>query len=224
MPNRRNPRLEKVITPILFVLARVGFVGFYYPDAMIGKFVVRSRQIELRHMAGHAVGFGHWASLRARFWMSRFSRNRLSAGVAGQTFGVKIHWMRAEVVVWVVARQAADTCVVGVVAFAACQAIRLEADVGNTRVSLKSDFRPGAMTLTAEIRRLVRGEADQLVQVGRRRSVVITGHHRRQVRIDGLMAVPALNSRNQFVQGQLLSLNRISRVASKTTPFVIAAH
>src|ERR1700761_2328951 len=63
MPHRRNPRLEKVITPILFVLARVGFVRLYYPDAMIGEFEVRSRQVKLRHMAGHAVAFGYWASL-----------------------------------------------------------------------------------------------------------------------------------------------------------------
>ena len=151
MPNRRNPRLEKVITPILFVLARVGFVRFYYPDAMIGKFVVRSRQVELRHVAGHTIRFGDRTSLRARFWRCRFSRGRLCAAVAGQALGVEIHRRGSEVVVRIVARQAADARIVWVVAFAARQAIRLKADVGNARVSLHGYFRPGAVTLAAKL-------------------------------------------------------------------------
>ena len=86
---------------------------------------------------------------------------------------------------------------------------------------LEGYFRPGAVTLAAEVGSLFRGETDQLVQVFWRRRVVIAGQHRCQVRVDCLMTVPALHPWSQFVQGELLSLHGIRSVASKAVPLVI---
>ena len=58
----------------------------------------------------------------------------------------------------IVARQAADSRIIHVVTFAAGQAVRLEADVGDARVPLHSNFRPSAMALTTEVRYLLGGE------------------------------------------------------------------
>jgi hypothetical protein len=86
---------------------------------MIRKFKVRSGQIKLRHVAGHTIAFGYRTSLRARFWSDRFSRARFRACMAGQALGIEIHRLRSEVVVRIVARQAADARIVRVIAFAA---------------------------------------------------------------------------------------------------------
>ena len=145
--------------------------------------------------------------------------------MTGQAFGVEIYFLRVvEVVVRVVAGQATDARVVRVIAFASGQPVRLEADISNTEVSLEGDFRPGAVTLAAEVGSLFRGETDQLVQVFWRRRVVIARQHRSQVRVDCLMTVPALHSWSQFIQGELLSLHGIRSVASKAVPLVIIAH
>ena len=78
-------------------------------------------------MAGHALVFGDRTGLGARF----------STRMTGQAFGVEIYFLRViEVVVRVVAGQAADARVVRVIAFAPRQAVGLEADVGNTGVRL----------------------------------------------------------------------------------------
>ena len=51
------------------------------------------------------------------------------------------------------------------------------------------------MALTAEVRGLLGGLRNQLVQIRRRSKVVTTGDGSRQVRIDPLMAVRALHAR-----------------------------
>jgi hypothetical protein len=210
MPNRRSERLEKVIEPIL--IAREGFIGLHNPDAMIGKFVMRPRQVDPGHMAGHAFVFSDRTGLGAGF----------STPVTGQAFGIKIHFLRVvEVVVRVVAGQAADARVVRVIAFAPGQPVGLEADVGNTGVRLRRYLRPRTVTLTAEIGGLFRRETNQLVQVLWWRRVVIAGHYCGQVRVDSLMTVTALHSWTQFVQSELLSLHRISRMAAKAAQLFI---
>ena len=137
--------------------------------------------------------------------------------MTGQTFWVEIHGLRVEVVMRIVAGQAADARVLRVIAFAPREAVGLEADVGNARIRLRRYFRPGAVTLPAEIGSLFCREADELVQVLGRRQVVVAGHHCGQVRVDSLMTVPALDPRSQFIQGELLSLHSMGRMASKAT-------
>ena len=122
---------------------------------------MRARQLDPRHVAGHAFVFGDRAGLGAGFSAGRSCAATFSVAMAGQTFRVEIHGLSVEVVVRVVARQAADPRVVRVIAFAAGQPVGLEADVGDARISLCDDFRPGPVTLTAEIGSLVRGELDQ---------------------------------------------------------------
>ena len=128
---------------------------------MIGKFVMRPRQLDPWHVAGDAIVFGNRAGLRAGFRRHRSYAGNFSVAMAGQTFRVEIHYLRVEVVMRVVAGEAADTRVVRVITLAAGQAVGLKADVGNARISLGDDFRPGPVTLAAEIGSLVRGELDQ---------------------------------------------------------------
>ena len=55
----------------------------------------------------------------------------------------------------IVARKTADSRIIHVVTLAAGQAIGLEADVGDARVWLHSNFRPSAMALSTEVRYLL---------------------------------------------------------------------
>ena len=138
---------------------------------MIRKFVVRAWQLKLRHVAGHTLFFGHRTRFCARLQAGRFRVAGISACVTGEATHARI---------------------VRVVAFATREAIRLKADVGNTRVRLSRYLCPGAMTLAAEIGRLIGGEPDQSGQIFRRRSVMIAELHRGKVSLRRLMTVRAL--------------------------------
>src|ERR1700722_18636892 len=133
---------KKSLTLSYSPLTRVGFIGLYNPDAVIGEFEVRSGQFELRHVAGDTIAFCDGASLRTRFWAGRLSGGRFYCAVASQAFGVEVHWFWTEVVVRVVARQAADARVVRVETLAARDAIRLETNVGDPWMGLDGDLRP----------------------------------------------------------------------------------
>src|ERR1700722_993828 len=152
---------KKSLTLSYSPLARIGFIGLYNPDAVIGEFEVRSGQFELRHVAGDTIAFCDRASLRTRFWAGRFSGGRFCSAVASQALGVEVHRFWTEVVVRVVARQAADARVVRVETLAARDAIRLEANVGDAWARLHGYLRPGTMTLAAKIRGLVSRHPDQ---------------------------------------------------------------
>src|SRR5271157_3702349 len=115
---------------------------------MVGKFVVRPGQLDFWHVAGHAFVLGHLAGLRARF----------PAAVAGQTLWVVIERLAAQFVVRVMAREATDPRVIRVVALAARQPVRLEANVPYPQVTLKHNLFPRAVTLPAEVGDLLRGE------------------------------------------------------------------
>ena len=64
----------------------------------------------------------------------------------------------------VVAGNTADALIVRVVAFAFRQAVGLEANVGNARLSLHRNFLPCAMTLPAEVGHLLGRKS---IQIGR---------------------------------------------------------
>lgn len=102
---------------------------------MIGEFVVSPRQLDPWHVARYAVLFGDRTGFRARLCRDRLSRGILPAAMARQTPSVEIYLLSAEVVVWIVASEAANARIIRVVAFAAREAVRLKADVGNPGVS-----------------------------------------------------------------------------------------
>jgi len=106
-------------------------------------------QLDLRHVAGYAFVFGNRTGLGAGF----------SAGMTTQTSGIEIHGLRFEVVVRIVAGHAADARVLRVIALAAGQPVRLEADIRNTRIGLRGDFRPCAVALPAELGSLLSRKA-----------------------------------------------------------------
>src|ERR1700753_3627375 len=100
-PSCSNPRLGKVIT---FILARVGLVGLHYPDTVIGEFVVGSRQLDSRHVAGGAVLLGTRPSLGSRLGHDAgLARAGIATRMARQAFRVEVHLLGiGEVVVRVV--------------------------------------------------------------------------------------------------------------------------
>ena len=179
---------------------------------MIGELVVCTGQFQLWHVARNTICFGNRACLRARF--------RPTAGVTRQALGIEVHRLWAKVVVRVMARQTADARIVRVVAFAAREPVRLKADVGNTWFGFHSDLRPGAMTLPAEIRSLVRRHCDQPLQFRGYRSVRAR-LHRRQMLGGPLVTVRALYTRNQVFQRELFSLNRTGCVTAKAAQLFV---
>jgi hypothetical protein len=185
---------------------------------MVREFVVSARQLDFRHVARDALVLGNRAGLRA-YLSNRGFRNGsvcgLSAGVTGQAFAIEVYGFWIEVMVRVVAGEAADARIVRIVTLAARQTVRLKADVKDTRVPLLHDLCPGAVTLTTEIGSLFRGLPDQFMQTRGRRLLMIAGQHSSKMQVDSLVAMGALHSRAQLVEGQLLSLNGIGGVAGK---------
>jgi hypothetical protein len=80
--------------------------------------------------------------------------------MASLTLRVVVYRLAGGLLMWVVARKAANALIVRVVAFAAGQTIRLEANIRDTRLALTSNLFPGAMTLTAKVRGLFGGKPD----------------------------------------------------------------
>src|ERR1035441_10184430 len=91
---------------------------------MIGELVMSAGQFGLGHVARHAVVFRHAAGFGFGFG--------LSAAMAGLALCVIIARLSADFRVWVVAGQATDARVVGVVAQASPKPVRLEANVIDT--------------------------------------------------------------------------------------------
>ena len=151
---------------------------------MIGEFVVRPRQLDPWHVARYAVIFGDRTAFRARLCRDRLCRGILPAAMAGQTPCVEVYLLGAEVVVRVVASEAANARIIRVVAFAAGQAVRLKADIGDPGVSQRNHFRPGSVTLAAKVGCLVRGEPNQPMQVFWHSRLGFAGLHRGEMRLD----------------------------------------
>jgi len=114
---------------------------------MIRKLVVRAGQLEFWHMASHAFFCGHLASPRAWF----------PAAMTGLAFRVVIGWFAAHFVVRIMAGEAANSRIIGVVAPAPSQPVRLEANVRNAQVTLQRNFFPRPVALSAEVRHLFCG-------------------------------------------------------------------
>ena len=132
---------------VITALTRILFIWLHDSNSMIGKLVVRPGQLEFWHVAGHTFFCGH----RTRF------RTQFTAAMTGLAFRVVIDEFAAHFVVRVMAREAANSRVVRVVAPATRQAVRLEANVCNAQVTLQGNFFPRPVTLSAEVRHLLRG-------------------------------------------------------------------
>ena len=120
---------------------------------MIGELMVRSGQLDFRHVAGAAPVRGHLASLSAR----------LTASVTGLALGVVIGRIAVHLAVWIVAGDTANTRIIGIVTLATGQPIRLEPDVGNVELASRRDVLPRAVTLPAKSGHFFRGEFGQVL-------------------------------------------------------------
>ena len=116
---------------------------------MIRKLVVCTGQLEFWHVAGYTFVSGDRAGLRASF----------PASVTRLAFCVVVDRFVAHLVMRVMAREAADSCVIRIVAFTARQPVRLEANVSNAQVTLQGNFFPRPVTLSAEVRHLFGGQS-----------------------------------------------------------------
>src|SRR5204863_7358806 len=83
-------------------LIRLRFIWLHDSNSMIRKPVVCTGQLEFWHMAGHTLVFGDRAGLRARF----------PAAMTGRALRVVVDRFVAHLVVRVVAREAAKSCVI----------------------------------------------------------------------------------------------------------------
>jgi|SRR5208283_5750045 len=130
-------------------LTRVGFIWLHDSNSMVRKLEMRSRQLELWHVAGHAL------VLRCRTGF----RPGFSPCVAGQAFRVVFDGFSLHLVMRIVACQAANPLVVHIVALAASQAVWLETNVRYARVRLHNNFCPRPVALSTKIRNLLGGES-----------------------------------------------------------------
>ena len=112
-----------------------------------------SRQFDPRHMAGDAFVFRYRTSLGSG----------LPSAVTRLALRVIVYGLCTGFGVGVMAGQATDSRIVGVVALAAPKPIRLEANVVDTVVFLYRDFCPGAVAAAAEVGCLFSAE---IVQIG----------------------------------------------------------
>ena len=131
----------------------------YDTDLMIGKFHVPSGKRDFRHVATHTIRFRDWTGFCSRgSWRGRSAHGRrLSArAVAGQTFCIVSRIFADNVLMGIVASHATDARVGTVEAFAVRQAVRLKADIDLTVKVTPYDSFPGAMTLTTEVRYILR--------------------------------------------------------------------
>ena len=125
-------------------LARIGLIRLHNADAMIGELKVGARQFDLGHVACDAIVLRHWTGFGVD----------LSAAVAGLALCVIVSRLCAGFSVRVVAGQATDARVVGIVASAAPKPVRLEASVVDAVIFLHHDLDPGAVAAAAEVGRL----------------------------------------------------------------------
>ena len=195
-------------------LAGIGLIRLHNANAMIGELVVGARQFDLGHMARDAVVFRH----RTGFGFD------LPAAMAGLALCVIVSRLYAEFLVRVVAGHATDARVVGIVAFTAPKAVRLEANVVDTAVFLHQDFCPGAVTAAAEVGYVFSSEIAQIAKSGGHRGLAAAPDHGCKMRLSGFVTMTALNSRRHLVQRKLFPGNRIGGVASETAQRLALAH
>ena len=135
-------------------LARIRLVGFHNSDLMIGELVVAARQLDLGHMTGDALPFCNWTDLRSSF----------PGSMACFALRIVIRRTSADLRMRVMTRQAANACIVRVVASASRQAIGLKANIRDTEIPLDRNFCPGPVAPAAEIRRLLCCHVAQTLQ------------------------------------------------------------
>lgn len=127
---------------------------------MIVKAHQAVRQLHLRHMATRAFAARDWASLgiRATDGLSA----RVLRSMTRQTLSIIGSLVRREVLMRVVARNAADSRVGAIETFAARQPIRLKTDIDFAAPVAPDDRFPGAVTLAAKIRYVFGGQFFQI--------------------------------------------------------------
>lgn len=136
-----SPGLPREPEPVPDRLARILFIGPHDANSMVRKLVMRSRQLEFRHVTGDAPATGRGARFRTRF----------AAPVAGLALCVIFGWIGTHFMVRIMASETADARVVSVIALTARQSVWLKADIADVQRALQRDFFPGSVTLSAEI-------------------------------------------------------------------------
>ena len=109
---------------------------------------------------------------------------------------------------------AADTRVIGIVALAVRQTIRLETNIDNAPDSGSSNLVPRAMTLTAEVGHLFARERSEVIHLCK---LGIAASNVLDVVVCRSVATLALHAWRHFVQSQLSRFRCVRSVAAKTS-------
>ena len=96
-------------------------IRFHDSNAMVGELMVGSGKVEFRHVTGSTAVSGNLAG----------SGPGLGAAMAGPALGIVIARMAVHLVVRVMAGQATNARIIGVVAGASHEAIGLETNIRN---------------------------------------------------------------------------------------------
>lgn len=134
--------------------------------------------------------------------------------MTGQAFRVVVAEIAIGRLMRVMTCKATDARIIAYEAFAVAKAVRLEADKCRTLPVVAHDQIPGAMTLTAEVRNLVRIHA--LQRPGIRSEVA--QRRIRHVLQRAFMTALAGDARSQLIQREFFAGNRIRRVAVEAVP------
>jgi len=193
------------------LLVWIGHVRLHNPDVMIGESKMRSGELQFRHMACHTL------VRRSRTRSSLLTTRLVSPPrMAGKALRVVRDRGRLQVAMRIMAGNAGDPLVAGIVASAVFQTVRLEPHVPNVADSGVQHIARGAMTGATQIiqvcRRKQRGIEDRgIVPVWSLRSSHLYGMFTARA-----MAVLACHSRMCLLHVQSTFKHIFTRVARKT--------
>ncbi len=153
-------------------------------------------------MAGNAVCRGHFATYRSGF----------AAAMASLALRIVSDVIAVDLLVRVMARCAADTGIVGVVALTAGKPVRLKPDIRDAEHPRASDLVPSAMALAAKIACVLRSH---LAEIFHSRQLKIALLDSRNVILRRSVAALALHAGRQRIESELITLQGLCRMTSE---------
>jgi hypothetical protein len=126
-----------------------------------------------------------------------------------------------DVVMRMVARQAANSRFVMVITFAVGKAVRLKANVLKAWMRVSGNFRPCSVTLAAKVGGFFRGKSIQLCQLLGLTPFITVLQHIHEVRVHRTMTALALHAGGHIAQGKLFAVRRPCCMTPKTANLFI---
>jgi len=146
----------------LGLLIRIRIAGPIHAYVVICEYEQpgRTTYLHFLHVAARASGFLNWAGLGIAVLTSDGIRDLV--GVAGDAFAIVTRFVPLQRLVRIMTPDAADSPIPSVEAFTILQPVRLKSNIALASNAHSYDRRPGAMTLSAEVRNLLGGKLLQI--------------------------------------------------------------